>query len=151
MEYKDASLYNTLRSQEQNAKMQILAKELEDVRTLDVGCGTGLSSAYFSDVMGIDPEPALLAANPCPCIKGKAESLPFKDKEFEQVIAVTSIHNFENIEKGLQEMKRVGKRFGVSVLKKTSKFAEIDALLHSLFTLEKVIDEGTDMIYILSD
>jgi len=148
MEYSDAHKYHRLRKEEQTNKSRIIYNELGEGKTLDVGCGTGLSSQFFKNVVGIDPEPNLLTMYPGQCYQGKAEELPFKDKEFENVICVTCIHNFDDIEKGLKEMKRVGKHFGFSVIKASSKFQEIKEKIHSIFKVKKEIDEGIDTIFI---
>jgi len=148
VEYLDGKKYHNLRKEEQLNKTRIIYSELKDLRTLDVGCGTGLSSSLFSDVIGIDPQQELLDENKFNHIKGEAENLPFKDDEFENVISVTARHNFNDINKGLDEIKRVGKNFGISILKRSSKFNEIDKLINEKFKVKKIIDEGIDVIYI---
>jgi ubiquinone/menaquinone biosynthesis C-methylase UbiE len=148
VEYSDAAMYDNLRKEEQLRKSRIIFHELGDKETLDVGCGTGISSSLFSNIIGIDPSDELLSLNPYPHIKGNAESLPFKDSEFENVIAVTSMHNFHDIEKALKEIKRVGKRFGFSILKNSSVFPFMKQKIQELFIIEKEIDEGIDMIFI---
>lgn len=40
-------------------------------------------------------------------IKGDAENIPFEDKKFDIISVSFGVRNFENLEKGLQEMKRV--------------------------------------------
>ena len=126
MNYYDetAEGYNELHGEEQLNKLKIIANEIKtgkDTKLLDVGCGTGLSAKIFNcNITGIDPAEKLLQQAPFKKIKAKAESLPFKDNEFDVVIAVTSIHNFDDIEKGLKEIKRVGKdKFALTILKKS--------------------------------
>ena len=148
MEYENADLYHNLREEEQKQKTRIVFDHLGDKYTLDVGCGTGISSSFFSNVLGIDPSEILLAKNPYPHMKGEAENLPFKDNEFENVVAITSIHNFKDIDKGLEEIKRVGKHFGLTVLKRSEKLEEISEKIHKLFQVEKEIDEKRDVIFI---
>jgi len=148
VEYLDGKKYHNLRKEEQLNKTRIIFSELGDKKTLDVGCGTGLSSSLFSDVMGIDPQQELLDENKYPHVKGNAENLPFGDDEFVNVISVTAIHNFNDIEKGLEEIKRVGKHFGLSTLKRSAKMDEIDKLIHQIFKVKKIIMEGIDIIYI---
>ena len=119
-----------------------------DDKTLDVGCGTGISSELFSDVIGVDPSEELLKYNKHKCFKASAEDLPFPDDSFVNIISITAIHNFNDIEQGLREMRRVGKKFGFSVLKRSNKFDYIFKLIGDLLIVEKVIDEGIDMIFI---
>lgn len=156
MNYYDetAKGYNELHGEEQIKKLNIISNEIKvtkDTKLLDVGCGTGLSARVFGcNITGIDPAEKLLEQCPFKAIKAKAESLPFKDNEFDVVIAVTSIHNFDNIEKGLQEIKRVGKdRFALTVLKKAKNAEQIIKKIREIFQITKEIDENKDKIFIL--
>ena len=49
-------------------------------------------------------------------IKGDAENLPFESNYFDAVIVGFGVRNFENLEKGLLEMKRVLKEGGVVII-----------------------------------
>ena len=156
MNYYDetAKGYNELHGEEQLNKLRIIADEIKvskDTKLLDVGCGTGLSAKVFNcNIVGIDPAEKLLEQAPFKTLKAKAESLPFKDHEFDVVIAVTSIHNFDNIEKGLKEIKRVGKdRFALTVLKKANNASQILEKIKEIFTIIKEISEDKDKIFIL--
>jgi len=153
MNYYDgiAEGYNELHGEEQLKKLNIIAGEIKvnkDTKLLDVGCGTGLSAKVFDcDITGIDPAEKLLEQAPFKKIKAKAESLPFKDNEFDVVIAITSIHNFDNIEKGLKEIKRVGKdQFALTVLKKAKNKQEILKKIENIFKIKKQIEEDKDII-----
>lgn len=146
--------YNELHGEEQLKKLRIIVDEIKvnpETKLLDVGCGTGLSAKVFDcDITGIDPAEKLLEQAPFKTIKARAESLPFKDNEFDVVIAVTSIHNFDNIDKGLKEIKRVGKdQFALTVLKKANNADKIIEKIKELFTITKEIDEDKDKIFIL--
>jgi len=156
MNYYDetAKGYNELHGDEQLQKLRIIAKEIpvaKETKLLDVGCGTGLSAKVFNcDITGIDPAEKLLEQAPFKTLKAKAESLPFKDNEFDVVIAVTSIHNFDDIEKGLKEIKRVGKdKFALTVLKKASNADQIIGKIKEVFQVIREIDEDKDKIFIL--
>ena len=156
MNYYDetAKGYNELHGEEQLKKLRIIADEIKvnpETKLLDVGCGTGLSAKVFDcDITGIDPAEKLLEQAPFKTIKARAESLPFKDNEFDVVIAVTSIHNFDDIDKGLKEIKRVGKdQFALTVLKKANNADKIIEKIKELFTITKEIDEDKDKIFIL--
>ncbi len=65
------------------------------------------------------------------------------------MIAITSIHNFNNIEKGLDEMKRVGKKnFIITILKKSPKRKYIINKAKDFFTIKKELEEEKDIILI---
>ncbi len=81
-------------------------------------------------------------------IQSYAENLPFKDKCFDKVISVTAIHNFKNIRKGLEEIKRVSKKdVALSILKRSTKIAEIKECIKKLFKITKKIEEDKDIIF----
>jgi ubiquinone/menaquinone biosynthesis C-methylase UbiE len=158
---KIASGYDELYMAEQFSKiseiMQALGADIpkKTDKLLDVGCGTGIStSVWKSECVGIDPSKELIriAQKNYPKRKfmvGRAESLPFPDQSFDVVISVTSIHNFEDIKKGIDEMKRVGKRlFIITALRKSAKIAEIEKLVILNFKINKIVVEEKDIIFI---
>jgi len=145
--------YNELHIEEQLQKLNFIAKYAKlEGNGLDVGCGTGISTGFFKCSVGIDPSEELLkiAKNNYPkirFIKANAEKLPFKDNEFDFVVSITAIQNFDNIEKGLREIKRVGKRFVLSFLKKSGRRDMIEKLIKSIFDVKKKIEEEKDIFY----
>ena len=158
---KIASGYDELYMAEQFSKisemMQALGADIpkKTDRLLDVGCGTGIStSVWKSECVGIDPSRELIAIAQRNYPKrkfmvGKAESLPFPDQSFDVVISVTSIHNFDDVRKGIEEMKRVGKRlFIITALRKSAKIAEIEKLIILNFKINKIVVEEKDIIFI---
>ncbi len=152
--------YDRLHEQEQLRKLEIIKKELKitpQTKLLDVGCGTGISSWFDCIVTGIDPSEELLkiARKKHPkatFIQASAEKLPFPDHSFDVVISLTAIQNFSDIEKGIQEMKRVGKKqFAISYLKKSSKAEHIETIIKQLFLSTKRIEEDKDIIFIFKE
>ena len=148
--------YDELYGQEQEIKHRIIKENLEIKNSdllLDVGCGIGLSD-FNCNVIGIDPSIELLRQNnPLDHISNKilarAENIPFKDNTFDKVISVTSMHNFDDIEKGISEIKRVGKEdFVFSILKKTKNFDLIEKKIKNNFNIKKIIDGKKDWIFI---
>src|SRR3989338_3366943 len=144
--------YNELHLEEQLSKLSIIKNNIKISRTtkiLDVGCGTGISSQFDCCVVGIDPSVGLLKQNKnSKKIIGFAESLPFKDNSFDYVISVTSMHNFKDIKKSIDEIKRVGRNdFVFSVLKKSGKSKSIKKLIEKNFKIDKMIEEEKDTIY----
>ncbi len=145
--------YNELYGEEQKLKLDIIKENLDIKNTdllLDVGCGIGYD--FNCKVVGIDPSIGLLQQNTNnknKKILAKAEHMPFKDKVFDKVISVTSMHNFDNIKKGISEMKRVGKKyFAFSVLKKTKHFDLIEKEIKNDFKISKIFDGKQDWIFI---
>ncbi|MBU0459619.1 MAG: class I SAM-dependent methyltransferase [Nanoarchaeota archaeon] len=90
---------------------------------LDLACGTGASTAYYSKhgfpVIAYDLSEKMLEQvkkrnllNKPTCIKGIAEKLPFKKEEIGQIFCSGSFHHFEDQLKSLAEMHRVLKPSG---------------------------------------
>ena len=146
--------YNELHGEEQKKKLEIIKAKLTVHRhdkMLDVGCGTGIALHFFDCFrVGIDPAYDLLKQSIHHPVQGFAEALPFRDKAFDIVISVTAVHNFADIEKGLEEIKRVGNnRFVITVLKKSSKAGEIDWFIRQMFSVKEIVDEEKDLIYLI--
>ena len=53
-------------------------------------------------------------------VVGDSENLPFEDNTFDAVTVAFGVRNFENLEKGLQEIHRVLKSTGTLVVLETS-------------------------------
>ena len=147
--------YDELYGEEQEIKHRIIKDNLEIKNNdllLDVGCGTG--HEFNCSVIGIDSSIELLRQNnPLDHISNRilarAENIPFKDNTFDKVISVTSMHNFDDIEKGITEIKRVGKEdFAFSILKKSNKFNLIENNIMENFDVKKIIDGKQDWIFI---
>ena len=144
--------YNELYGEEQKIKHKIIKENLSIKNTdllLDVGCGIGVSE-FNCKVIGIDPSIELLQQNHMQeKILARAENLPFKDNVFDKVISVTSMHNFDNIDKSIKEIKRVGKKdFAFSILKKSKLFDPIENEIKKNFKIKKIIDGKKDWIFI---
>ncbi|MEK6887223.1 MAG: class I SAM-dependent methyltransferase [Nanoarchaeota archaeon] len=155
-----APAYDELHLEEQTKKLEIIKKEIKidkETKLLDVGCGSGISSQFECDVTGVDPSEELikLAEKRVPSAQfmvENAEQLPFEDKSFDVIISLTAIQNFNNIEKGLNEIKRVGKKqFALSFLKKSEKAEMIEDLIKDIFGKVKKIDEEKDVIFIIKE
>jgi len=145
--------YNKLHKEEQLSKIRLIKNNLKIRKQdflLDVGCGTGIFADEFNCIkIGIDPSIEMLnQGKNAFYIQAYAENLPFKDDSFDNVISVTAIHNFKNIRKGLEEIKRVfRKNIALSILKKSSKINEIKNHIKELFKITKIIEEDKDIIF----
>jgi ubiquinone/menaquinone biosynthesis C-methylase UbiE len=146
--------YEELHKEEQLKKVKIILNKLNLKKTdklLDVGCGTGFYLDMFKcKVTGVDPAPKLIKKykGEQKIILARAEELPFPDNSFHIVTSITAIQNFEDIAKGLQEMKRVGKKnFVLSALKRSNRIGLIEKLINQLFIVDEKIEEDKDIIF----
>ena len=99
---------------------------------LDIATGTGdfaVSAAKYTDakITGIDISQGMLNVgiekirkknlnNRISLQLADSESLPFNDNTFDAITAGFGVRNFENLNKGLLEMKRVLKKDGIVVI-----------------------------------
>ncbi|PIN79756.1 hypothetical protein COV16_02515 [Candidatus Woesearchaeota archaeon CG10_big_fil_rev_8_21_14_0_10_34_8] len=144
--------YEELHKEEQMKKIEIIKSKVQfhkNWAVLDVGCGP-----YFGDfegfVVGIDPAFKLLkyAKKKISVLNGKAEWLPFKDNSFMAVVSITAVQNFDDIEKGLLEIKRVAKEYIViSVLKESPKVTELEKIIPEMFKIERIVEDEKDIIF----
>ncbi|MBW2966669.1 class I SAM-dependent methyltransferase [Candidatus Woesearchaeota archaeon] len=150
--------YEELHREEQLKKINLIKKFLKpnpEDKLLDVGCGTGLTTEpWLCKRYGVDPAPKLLAkARQRDKIEYKlapAENIPYPDNFFDIVISITAIQNFHDIEKGLSEIKRVGKdKFILSFLKKSSKADTIKKSIQNMFDVKEIIEQEKDLIFII--
>ncbi len=151
--------YEELHKEEQLKKLELIKKYLkvkQDEKLLDVGCGTGLTtSCWECRCYGIDPSKNLLAKakrkhKNIIFKQAPAEKIPFENNFFDVVISVTAIQNFSDIEKGLEEIKRIGKdKFVLTFLKKSKKKGKIDGLIKKHFKIKKTIEEEKDLMYFM--
>jgi len=151
--------YEELHKEEQLAKISLIQEhfkvEVTD-KLLDVGCGTGLTTEPWDCVRtGADPAPKLLAKarskDKITYVEAAAEKLPFEDGSFDVVISITALQNFADVEKGLKEIKRVGKdRFVLSFLRKSSKAEMMEEVIRTLFVVDSLILEEKDIIFFCS-
>ncbi|MBT2662586.1 class I SAM-dependent methyltransferase [Bacillus sp. ISL-45] len=97
---------------------------------LEIGAGTGANFPYYSrekveNVVSLEPNPHMLgqailrakeAGLPVEFHQGMAETLPFKDGEFDTVVATLVLCSVSEPQKVFQEVRRVCKKGGKIVL-----------------------------------
>ncbi|MFT4312805.1 MAG: class I SAM-dependent methyltransferase [Candidatus Woesearchaeota archaeon] len=155
--------YNRLYGHEQRQKLEKAKQEILPLldknaiaSVLDVGCGTGISTDFWSEVfgikaVGIDPAIALLKQNSQTksiLQPGSAEELDFADSSFDLVVSFSAIQNFTDVQKGLHEIHRVGKQYFIlSVMNRGSSFPNIREYIKETFTLRLEFDCVNDTIF----
>lgn len=97
-----------------------------DPRILDVATGTGDLAASMAKIPGakvtaldLSPEMLAIAMKKYPGItflQGYAEKLPFQDASFDIVSAGFGVRNFEELDKGMREFRRVLKPGGHAII-----------------------------------
>ncbi len=127
-------------------KLVKMMKEDQPKLVLDVATGTGdlaitIQKNLGCDVVGLDLSQKMLDVaiekvkkqnlqDKITMLKGDAENLPFEDNKFDAVSVAFGVRNFENLEKGLEELKRVVKENGnVYIL----EFSKVDGPLGWLY------------------
>jgi demethylmenaquinone methyltransferase / 2-methoxy-6-polyprenyl-1,4-benzoquinol methylase len=105
-------------------------------RVLDIATGTGdlailMAQTSAEKIVGLDLSPGMLEigktkiknknlSSKIEMIVGDSEKLPFEDNSFDAITVAFGIRNFETLEKGLAEIKRVLKPNGIFVVLETS-------------------------------
>lgn len=155
MYHKIASGYNELHGKEQLEKLKIISKFIkvkETDRLLDIGCGTGISTNYFKcESCGVDNCEEMIKEGTGNLIVSSYEKLPFDDKYFDVILCITAVHHFTNLNKFIEEVKRVIKSNGIiviTILKKSPKADYIRQKLLSNFIFVNEINESKDIILI---
>ncbi|MBI2574257.1 class I SAM-dependent methyltransferase [Candidatus Woesearchaeota archaeon] len=149
-----SNAYDELHGEEQLRKLGIIKAEIslgaEDT-VLDVGCGTGLSISLGCKVVGVDccREMVKKSRARITAVKAFAEKLPFPDKSFDAAICVTACHNFPDINAAVKEMSRVArKKAAISVMRKSYRLKPIENAIKDNFSVDKIINDRTDRIYV---
>jgi SAM-dependent methyltransferase len=91
--------------------MSHIERALGAARTvLNVGAGTGSYEPRDRDVTAIEPSASMRAQRPAEvsvAIDAVAEHLPFPDDHFDASMATFTVHQWNDVERGLAEMRRV--------------------------------------------
>ena len=103
---------------------------------LDIATGTGdlallMAQTSAEKIVGLDLSPGMLEigkikiknqqlSSKIEMVIGDSEKLPFEDNSFDAITVAFGIRNFETLEKGLAEIKRVLKPNGIFVVLETS-------------------------------
>jgi SAM-dependent methyltransferase len=105
--------YTTTRAADPRIEAAIWAA-LGDARSVaNVGAGSGAYEPTDRDVVAIEPSTTMIekrALDAAPAVQGVAEALPLDDKSVEAVMAVSTLHHWADVQKGLAELRRVARK-----------------------------------------
>ena len=86
-------------------------RALGDARTvLNVGAGAGSYEPHDRYVLAIEPSATMRAQRPAhlpPAIHGVAEQLPLDDQSVDASMALVTVHQWRDLDRGLAELRRV--------------------------------------------
>jgi ubiquinone/menaquinone biosynthesis C-methylase UbiE len=153
-----AKAYDILYGQEQKMKIDFILKNLDfknSRKILDVGCGTCILFENVYDegkiFVGLDISEKILREGwrkfrdktNLFLVLADAEHLPFRDKVFDTIFAITLIQNLPNPIRSLKEIKRVSKSEAsivVSGLKRKYTFKEFKSIISKAIFLSESYD-----------
>ncbi len=105
--------YTTTRAADPRIEAAIWAA-LEDAQSVaNVGAGTGAYEPTDRDVIAIEPSATMIekrAPDAARVVQGLAEALPLDDKSVDAAMAVSTLHHWADIRKGLAELRRVARK-----------------------------------------
>jgi SAM-dependent methyltransferase len=83
---------------------------LGDARTvINVGAGAGSYEPEDRYVVAVEPSAAMRAQRRTPAVDAVAEALPFDDDSFDAAMAMVTIHQWPDADRGLRELRRVSR------------------------------------------
>ncbi len=104
--------YQSCRIPDQRISEKIAAQLESAGSVLNVGAGTGSYEPSHCRVVALEPSQEMISKRgigKAGAILGSAENIPFQDDEFDIAMGILTIHHWQNISRGLAEMKRVAK------------------------------------------
>lgn len=104
--------YAALRQADARIVLPIHAALGESRSVLNVGAGAGSYEPEDRVITAVEPSAEMIAQRPVSntkVVQGSAENLPFEDDSFDAVMAVLTVHHWNDKAKGMAEMRRVAR------------------------------------------
>lgn len=102
--------YGAQRQPEERWQAIIEAALGEAATVLNVGAGAGSYESSGRQVLALEPAWTMIAqrrADAAPVVCGRAEALPFPDGSFEAATAFLTVHHWQDLAAGVEELRRV--------------------------------------------
>jgi SAM-dependent methyltransferase len=98
-----------------DARIQaLIEKALGDAATVvNVGAGAGAYEPAGREVVAVEPSAVMIGhrrPGSAPCLQASAEHLPLADGTFDAAMAILTVHHWDDLERGVAEMRRVARR-----------------------------------------
>ncbi|WP_091738624.1 class I SAM-dependent methyltransferase [Phenylobacterium immobile] len=107
-----AAAYDTYRRPDSRLAARIEAALGSARSVLNVGAGAGAYEPAARAVTAVEPSAVMRARRPKslgPAVDAVAEELPFEDRSFDAAMAIFSVHQWRDLQRGLSEMRRVAR------------------------------------------
>jgi SAM-dependent methyltransferase len=104
--------YSTRRQPDPRLAARVAALIGPDTTVLNVGAGTGSYEPVRSGVVAVEPSIVMLSQrlpSAAPAVRAVAEALPFQDEAFDVVLAILTLHHWNDQKRGLEECARVAR------------------------------------------
>ncbi|MBL8594411.1 MAG: methyltransferase domain-containing protein [Devosia sp.] len=104
--------YSGYRQAEPEIAARIIAALGPAATVLNVGAGAGSYEPVDRAVTAVEPSAAMRAQRPAhlpPAIDAVAEYLPFADQSFDAAMATFTVHQWQDLARGLAELRRVSR------------------------------------------
>lgn len=104
---------------ELEAVKKVLPKDLSNLKSIEIGVGTGRFALPFGIKLGVEPSNKMreiARSKGIEVIDAYAEKLPFKSDLFDIVLMITTICFVDDAKKAVEEVYRILKPFGMFVV-----------------------------------
>jgi SAM-dependent methyltransferase len=104
--------YATFRRPDPRIEAQIWAAIGDATRIVNVGAGTGSYERGNGSMVAVEPSAVMISQRNgvVPVVRAAAERLPCPDHSFDVALALMTVHHWNDLRRGLRELRRVAPR-----------------------------------------